>query len=124
MIHDCISINSHVILPAGVDHLPQGLIVSHSGVQPVAGGLVQPVPRVELAVLGVVEIQNRFLGWEDFNAEISGFPDHLALLLDLVVGPAEHLDDGSFLSVLVVRWGIHCRMVPDEINRIQHQSRM
>lgn len=61
--------------------------------------MIEPVPWVELTVFWVVEVQDGFLGWEDFDAEVAGFTEHDALLGDFVVWPAEHFDDGTFLTV-------------------------
>ena len=121
MVDNSICVDPHSFSSAGVDHIPQRGWVSLSGVQSVTAGLIEPVPRVQLSIFGVLKIKNRLLRREYFDAHVTCFPDHFALLSDIIIGPSEHLNDGSFLSPFVIIRLIDCRVVPHEVDLVQYQ---
>lgn len=121
MVDNSICVDPHSFSSAGVDHIPQRGWVSLSGVQSVTAGLIEPVPRVQLSIFGVLKIENRLLRREYFDAHVTCFPDHFALLSDIIIGPSEHLNDGSFLSPFVIIRLIDCRVVPHEVDLVQYQ---
>lgn len=122
MVDNSISVDSHVVLSASIDHFSERVCVPHSGLKFVADWLVEPIPRIHLSVFGVFKIKDGFLRREDFNSHVPCFSDHFALLGDFIIRPSEHLDDGSFLAIVVVTRLVYCGVVPNEIHIVQDQS--
>lgn len=118
MVHHCISIHSDPIGPAGVDHLPELLRRTHAGLQFVAHWLVQPVPRIQLPIFWVLEVQNSLRWREHLHTEVARLSDHLALISDVIIRPPEHLNDRSLLPILVITRLVDRRMVPNKIHII------
>jgi hypothetical protein len=114
VVDDCICIDSHSLGSASVDHSPELFGGALAGMQLITHGLVDPVPGVEFSVFGVFEVEDGFGRREDLDAEIACLSDHLALLGNVVVGPAEHLDDGSLLAVLEVGGLVDRGVVPGQ----------
>lgn len=119
MIYNGISIYSHSILPACVDHISQRISSSHSRVQSIACRLIKPEPWVQLSILGVFKVKDRLLGRKNLNSKISSFPDHHTLLRYIIIGPTEHLNNCTFLAFVETAGLIDRRMVPNEIQIIK-----
>ena len=55
---------------------------------------------------------------EDLHSHVTSLAKESAFFLDVLVWPAEELDDGTLLSLVVVVWLIDLWSLPDEVGGI------
>jgi len=77
--------------------------------------LIDEVPWVELTVLWPFVREECLLRWEHFHSHVSSFAKEGAFFLDVVVRPSKQLNNGSFLSILVVIGLLYLRELPHEV---------
>jgi hypothetical protein len=64
--------------------------------------LIDEVPWVEFAILGVVVVHDSLLRWVHLHSKVPHLCNSRTLLLDLSVRPAEQLNDSSLLTAIVL----------------------
>ena len=72
-----------------------------SATQIIRNWLIVEPPGIEFSVLGPLVRKYGFLSRENFHAHPTHLSKRFALCLNVSMGPSEHLDDTSFLTVLI-----------------------
>ena len=114
MVHNSISIDADTCSSACLDHIFQFFTRATTTLKLVRGGLVIEPPWVELTVLWPFIGEDGLGDWEDLDSHPSLLCQVSALFLDIVVRPAKHLDNGSFLTVLVGSVLLNFPCLPDK----------
>ena len=101
MIDNSIGIDANTCSSARLDHVFEFFTCATATLKLVRGGLVVEPPWVELAVLWPLIGEDRLRDWEDLDSHPALLGQVRALFFDIVVRPAEHLNNCSFLTALI-----------------------
>ena len=118
MVDDGISVDTDAERSASLDHVAELLTGSTTASQFVGSWLVVEPPWVEFAALRPLVGEDRFRNWEDPDAHPALLGQVLALLLDVLMRPAEHLDDGTLLTALVDTVLVNSGALPSEVDSL------
>jgi len=116
MVHNGVSVDTDSVSSACLDHVAELFAGATTALKLVGSGLVVEVPRVEFTLLRPLVREDRFADWEDFDAHPALLGKVLALLLNVSVRPAEHLDDGALLAILVNIRLVDLGTLPNEVH--------
>ena len=122
MVDNSIGIDSDSIFSASIDHVSERLGVSHSGVEAIANRLIDPIPGIEFSILGMFKVEDRLLRRKHFDSQVTSFAYHFAFFGNIIVGPSEHFNDSSFLSLLKIIGLVDGWVVPNKVNIIEDES--
>lgn len=112
VVHDSVGVDTDTQTAASVDHAFEVITSAHAAFQSVGDGLVHEPPGVQLTILGPLVCENGLLSGVDLDAHPATSSQLLALLLDILVRPAEHLNDTALLTILIFGTLIDGRVLP------------
>ena len=114
MVDNSIGIDADTRSSARLDHVFEFFTCATATLKLVRGGLVVEPPWVELAVLWPLIGEDGLRDWEDLDSHPALLGQVRALFLDIVVRPAEHLNNCSFLTVLIGSILLNRPCLPDK----------
>ena len=121
VVHDGVGVDPNSEGAAGVDHGTKLIAGAHAALELVADGLIHEVPRIH-DVLEGLGAHDLLLRRKDLDAHVASVGEELALLLHVLVRPAEELDNGSLLTRAVVALGVSqldVGGVPDKVKGLK-----
>mmetsp|Transcript_14716 Transcript_14716/g.18480 ORF Transcript_14716/g.18480 Transcript_14716/m.18480 type:complete len:490 (+) Transcript_14716:575-2044(+) len=119
VVDDGIGVDSDTSSSASLDHIAKLLAGATTAFELVRCRLIVEPPRVQFTVLRPFVREDRLTNWEDLDAHPALLSKVLALLLDIVVRPAEHFDDCALLAALVDVGLIDGGALPDQVHCLE-----
>jgi hypothetical protein len=119
MVNNSVGVDTDTVGAAGGDKAAESFARSTATLEVVSNGLIVEVPGVELTLLGPFIGHDWLHGGEDLDAHPAHLSESLTLGLDVLMRPAEHLDDTSLLTVLVGSILLNYRVLPNEVGGLK-----